>query len=565
MQSSADRRSPGATRVPFDALVEVGGTTGDAFEAQAVDISREGMHLRTAYLPDLGQPISCRFEIGKNTVVSEGMVIWKHDAEQGGEFGIQFTNLDPESKEILGRVLAESGGRMAGTKIRLHIDGLGSPMRARVKDTHGARVTAFSELGFLQVGKELELEDAASGQKRPAQIRNVEVELDPQSHVPQLVVSMKYADQEDSAEDLGSDMPKESTPEPSVIGGEHEARAASTPDLEAESMKSPVARTMAKVTPALLGMASKAKESVSAFMQKRREKPEAAAPRRTTSLPPGGGLHASGRRVVRSSKEEEETIAEAPQPALAFAKKHKRRLAIAGAVLLASTLAYAGLHKSEPSTKDPAAIAAAEGSGKTAAGAPGAPALPQALSLPQPIAPAGGAQPLNMVPDQLGMGSPGADDDGSDSSPSDPGKKGKPVPFGHGNVSHGNVIHIKMDGNIERIQGAMQPTGFTVVIPKRKSLTSGGAISKQDKRIGATKVVNDGNGVEVNVTFKDGVPPYVVRAKKDILEVVLGKAGAADDRSEAKAGDKPEGDAKPGKHNGHHKKHDNKHGAPKKH
>ncbi len=554
MQSSADRRSSGATRVPFDALVEVGGTTGDAFEAQAVDISREGMHLRTAYLPDLGQPISCRFEIGKNTVVSEGMVIWKHDADQGGEFGIQFTNLDPESKEILGRVLAESGGRMAGTKIRLHIDGLGSPMRARVKDSHGARVTAFSELGFLQVGKELELEDAASGQKRPAQIRNVEVELDPQSRVPQLVVSMKYADQEDSADDVRSDLRKESTPEPSVIGGEHEARAASAPDLEVESMKSPVARTMAKVTPALLGMASKAKESVSAFMQKRREKPEAAAPRRTTSLPPGGGLHASGRRVVRSSKEEEETVAEAPQPALAFAKKHKRRLAIAGAVLLASTLAYAGLHKSEPSTKDPAAIAAAEGSSKTASGAPQAP-LPQSLSLPQPIAAAGGAH--SMVPDQLGMGSPGADDEASD-APADPAKKGKPVPFGHGNVSHGNVIHIKMDGNIERIQGAMQPTGFTVVIPKRKSLTSGGAISKQDKRIGATKVVNDGNGVEVNVTFKDGVPPYVVRAKKDILEVVLGKAGAADDKAE--------GDAKPAsKHNGHHKKHDNKHGAPKKH
>jgi hypothetical protein len=549
--------------------VEVGGTTGDAFEAQAVDISREGMHLRTAYLPDLGQPISCRFEIGKSTVVSEGMVIWKHDAEQGGEFGIQFTNLDPESKEILGRILGEGGGRAAGTKIRLHIDGLGSPMRARVKDSHGARVTAFSELGFLQVGKELELEDAASGQKRPAQIRNVEVELDPQSHVPQLVVSMKYADQEDDSADV--DGRKEATPEPSVIGssgtasgGEHEARATSAADLEGEAMKSPVARTMAKVTPALLGMASKAKESVSAFIQKRREKPEAAAPRRATSPPPGGGLHASGRRVVRSSKDEEETAVAAPEGATAFAKKHKRRLAIAGAVFLAGTLAYAGLHKSEPATKDPNATAAAEGSGRTTAAGPQAPAMPQALSLPQPIAPSGGAGALNMVPDQLGTGSPGADDDGNDTPDQ---KKGKPVPFGHGNVSHGNVIHIKMDGNIERIQGAMQPTGFTVVIPKRKSLTSGGAISKQDKRIGLTKVINDGNGVELNVTFKDGVPPYVVRAKKDILEVVLGKSGAADDKAGDNKGDaKPEGDGKPGgKHGGHHKKHDTKHGGQKKH
>ena len=81
-----------------------------------------------------------------------------------------------------------------GTKVRLHIDGLGSPMRARVKDAKSRELTVGSELGFLQVGKQLELEDAATGGKRPARIDRVEVEIDPSSKVPQLVVTLRYDD-----------------------------------------------------------------------------------------------------------------------------------------------------------------------------------------------------------------------------------------------------------------------------------------------------------------------------------------------------------------------------------
>src|SRR4029079_5536721 len=62
MSTEGDRRAQGATRVPFEALVEVGGALGPSFEAQSVDISEEGMHLRTAYLPDIGQPLTCRFD-----------------------------------------------------------------------------------------------------------------------------------------------------------------------------------------------------------------------------------------------------------------------------------------------------------------------------------------------------------------------------------------------------------------------------------------------------------------------------------------------------------------------
>src|SRR5277367_4119994 len=97
MSTDDDRRIQGTTRIPFETLVEVGGALGPTFEAQAVDISEEGMHLRTAYLPEVGQPLRCRFEAGSATVHIAGEVVWREEAGRGGEFGIRFTNLDADS------------------------------------------------------------------------------------------------------------------------------------------------------------------------------------------------------------------------------------------------------------------------------------------------------------------------------------------------------------------------------------------------------------------------------------------------------------------------------------
>ena len=52
MSTASDRRAPEASRIPFDGMVEVGGALGPSFEAQAINLSEEGMHLRTAYLPE---------------------------------------------------------------------------------------------------------------------------------------------------------------------------------------------------------------------------------------------------------------------------------------------------------------------------------------------------------------------------------------------------------------------------------------------------------------------------------------------------------------------------------
>ena len=140
-------------------------------------------------------------------VVAAGEVLWKDDMGNGGEFGIRFTNLDAPSAAALQRIIGmvEDGHAVKpprGRKVRLHIDGLASPMRARVKGTQGTSVTAFSELGFLQVGKHLDLEDATTGTKRPALIDRVDVDIESDTRIPQLVVTLRYDDAEAHAADM---------------------------------------------------------------------------------------------------------------------------------------------------------------------------------------------------------------------------------------------------------------------------------------------------------------------------------------------------------------------------
>ena len=56
MSVQEDRRDVKSQRIPFDAIVELGDDDpGAAFEAQGVNLSANGMLLRTAYLPDVGQ------------------------------------------------------------------------------------------------------------------------------------------------------------------------------------------------------------------------------------------------------------------------------------------------------------------------------------------------------------------------------------------------------------------------------------------------------------------------------------------------------------------------------
>jgi len=534
-----DRRAPGATRIPFEALVEVGGAAGPSFEAQAVDVSEDGIHLRTAYLPDVGQPLTCRFEAGpRDSVLASGEVVWRQEAGRGGEFGVRFTDLDDASARALGRMTrtSDEAPRNPGAKVRLHIDGLGAPMRARVRGSGRTELTVGSELGFLQVGKQLELEDTATGAKRAARIDRVEVEIDPESRVPQLVVALKYDGDEDR-------ISKEITPGPSTIEDEVPvttdeedlARLEGAGERVAGHVKGAIARGAAKVGPTFASFAKRAKVTM-ALIKARRAAGKGDLPiplRRVTAPAPGGGLHAEGRKVVRASAPDgEEAHDGSPKTGdvkIGRFAVSKRRLTVGGAAAaLALVLTLVAAHKSDPvpapvATNPPpeAPIAAA------AAQPPPSPAAVAPEAIPGVGVPGPAATPPPPItpPATVSVGEPGASDDEPADRPAHK-KVAHVQPFSNGPVSHGNVLRLKMDGAIEKIEGASSPTGFTVVVPDRRSLEPAGPLASRDGRIASIKVANDGAGAELSLTFKDGVPNYLVRAKGDTLEVVLAPLGS---------------------------------------
>jgi hypothetical protein len=126
------------------------------------------------------------------------------------------------------------------------------------------------------------------------------------------------------------------------------------------------------------------------------------------------------------------------------------------------------------------------------------------------------------------------------------------APFSNGPVPHGNVLRLKMDGPIEKIEGDSQPTGFTVVIPGRRSLEPASPLAARDGRIGSIRVTNDGGGAELTLAFKDGVPNYLVRAKNDVLEVVLAPTTLSEARHTTRPAAAPA--AAPATHR-HHRRH----------
>ncbi|WP_044985902.1 PilZ domain-containing protein [Sorangium cellulosum] len=210
-REGGERRVGAGQRVRIEALVAVGETSGGGFEAESIDMSPEGMRLRTAYLPRVGDALICRFDgLGRELVV-EGEVCWRAEQARGGEFGLRFTGLDPEAEEAV-RAMCSSmdagaagsapaltipsgagqGTAQRGARVRLHIDGLGSPMKARVRAGGLDDLEVGSNLEFLKVGRSLELEEVEQGTRREAYIDHVKVEVDPATSVPQLVVTLCY-------------------------------------------------------------------------------------------------------------------------------------------------------------------------------------------------------------------------------------------------------------------------------------------------------------------------------------------------------------------------------------
>jgi hypothetical protein len=314
-----------------------------------------------------------------------------------------------------------------------------------------------------------------------------------------------------------------------------------------------------KIAPVLAGVSLKAKSAMAGVMdtirKRRAERAEVAkadAPRRTTAAAPGGGLKTEGRRLVRGddSEMEEEEI---PAPPM---RSNKRAAVIGGGLGLLAVLAVfaatrlSGSHAAASAAADGShavttAVAALPAPGDAAGAASGTPtaniplfgATPLSTTEPVPAAPSPSA--VASAAPAADPGDSAGDDEGA---PAADGKSGPGLKeWGQGTVNHPVVLKIKMDGPVEKISGASGAMGFTITIPDRRSLSSVSELTRKDKRLASVNVVNTSHGAEVTVQFKDGVPPYLAKAKGDRLEIALGN-----EHGSKKVAKKKKSDPKPG-------------------
>jgi hypothetical protein len=218
-------------------------------------------------------------------------------------------------------------------------------------------------------------------------------------------------------------------------------------------------------------------------------------------------------------------------PAASKLKLTRRKAAIASAVMITAIIGAIALKKSHHEAPTEAAVPAAtdaRAAAPTAVAAETTPIPPFPTQAPIPTAPPMDTAALQGSSGGISGGLALGDDDTDTPTKGTHKHHGRVTPFGNGPVHHGNVLHLKMDGPIEAIEGAQQPTGFAVKIPGRKSLEAAGPLAARDSRIAAIKVSNDAAGAELTIAFKDGVPNYRVDGKGDTLIIALAAAGSLD-------------------------------------
>jgi hypothetical protein len=475
-------------------------------------------------------------------------------------------------------------------------------MKACVRTGTQKELRVASNLEFLKVGRHLEIEDLGNGDRRGAQIGGVDVVIDPQTRVPQLVVSLRYD---------GFD---ETTPEPSVIDSEVGQRspiaaaaaagaftssAAHTDDdesemvdedeivpaeddmgEEAQAMRGKLAlfavdagvaakkggALFARMSAAAAGGVGRAFRQAGSKLGDIKRRKQGDMPRRTTA-PPASEVMAGSRKLRPQSgmRDDDEAPATMAAPSPGASKKRVKRIAAASALaVLLLTVGVIAMKKpaappgavadgKAPATVAVAANAAtgdvtnvdeqgnpvraklsdqpgAAASGGVSADVPLFGPTPMATMEPAPLgaAPEEGAEAEGDKGEEAAekaAASAAADDESFGEDGDKPAQPGDVPPWGNGKLDSPTVYRLRLDKPGTAIQGAINPTGFTVNLPGVKVMESPKAIMERDSRIARVKTKNSSSGAEISFQFKDGIPGYKVRLRKDYVEFFISNPG----------------------------------------
>jgi len=142
-------------------------------------------------------------------------------------------------------------------------------------------------------------------------------------------------------------------------------------------------------------------------------------------------------------------------------------------------------------------------------------------------------------------------DDSGDKASASSAKPSKPAgakSFTHGKVKNPVVLSLRMTDNVRGLRGVPTATGFTVHVSGAQSKDPAAGLMRKDSRIASIKVSNKGDGADLTVQFKDGVPAYSIRGNGSNLTIALGRGDAKSDaKKTAKADTKKKSNKKSGK------------------
>jgi hypothetical protein len=90
--------------------------------------------------------------------------------------------------------------------------------------------------------------------------------------------------------------------------------------------------------------------------------------------------------------------------------------------------------------------------------------------------------------------------------------------FGQGRLRQPVIYRLRLDDVGATLRGERTPTGFEITIPGRRVLDSGAAITRRDGRIAKVSTHNSAQGTRVSFRFRETIPAYKVRLRKDVVE-----------------------------------------------
>lgn len=212
MGTSANAERRESTRRRFNGTVELAlPDEAEGYEADAIDLSIGGISLKTAFLPDVGSELDCRFVLDGNdprTVQARGQVVWaKDNGNDAGAFGLCFTELSKNDRAALEKHCTPKSAQFAQAaqpavdphaktvnvnaaddRVRLRLPKMSEPLKAKVQQQVDGAVVVAMDLSFITLGDNVEVEGAKG--KTKGILEDVQVDVDASSKSARLVLTV---------------------------------------------------------------------------------------------------------------------------------------------------------------------------------------------------------------------------------------------------------------------------------------------------------------------------------------------------------------------------------------